>query len=257
MAEPVRPALYVRVSTTEQADVGQGLAVQRQQGVGMAMLKQWAEPRIYEDAGLSGTLGSTHRPALAQLLRDVKAGRITVVIVASLDRLGRSTRIILDVIEQIEASGAALMSCRESLDTTTPTGRFTLTILAAVAQLDRDQMVKRMTDGRDSRGRRDGEKGGNVPLGYVRVAGVLTLDAVRAAVVRRVFTLRAQRSLRAIARELNRELVPTPHGGKVWYAATVRHILLHEAIYRGGTRGESSIPWPIILDDSVSSPPQG
>ncbi|NTW97630.1 MAG: hypothetical protein HGB28_03685 [Oscillochloris sp.] len=50
--------------------------------------------------------------------------------------------------------------------------------------------------------------------------------------------------------------MPTPHGGKVWYAATVRHILRNEAIYRGGLRGESPVPWPVILDDSVASPPQ-
>lgn len=256
-AKPIRPALYVRVSTDEQADGGQGLVVQRQQGAGMALLKQWPEPRIYEDAGISGTLGPAQRPALAHLLRDVQAGRITVVIVASLDRLGRSTRIILALFDVIEARGAALVSCRESIDTTTPAGTFTLTLFAALAQLDRDQIVTRMQDGRNSRGRRDGDKGGNVPLGYTRVDGVLLVDAARAAVVRRVFTLRAQHSLRAIARELNSAHVPTPHGGKVWYAATVRQILRNEAIYRGGLRGESPIPWPVILDDSVASPPEG
>jgi DNA invertase Pin-like site-specific DNA recombinase len=179
----------VRVSTNEQADVGHGLAVQRQQGAGMVLMKQWPAPQIYEDAGISGALGPKQRPALARLLRDVKAGTITTVIVASLDRLGRSTRIILALVDEIEMSGAALVSCRESLDTTTSTGRFVLTLLAAIARLDHDQIVKRMTDGRNSRGRRDGDKGGNMPLGYTRTDRLLTVDAAQAAVVRRVFRL--------------------------------------------------------------------
>ncbi|NNJ10559.1 recombinase family protein [Chloroflexales bacterium ZM16-3] len=253
VASPVRPALYLRVSTDEQAGSGEGMAVQRQQGMGMAMMKGWTEPRIYEDAGVSGTLGPKQRPGLAQLLADVKAGAISVVIVASLDRLGRSTRIILDLVDHLTEGGAELVSCRESLDTTTPAGKFVLTLFAALAQLDRDQIVKRTTDGRDSRGRRDGEKGGNVPLGYKRVDGTLLVDVANAAVVRRVFTLRPMFSLNSIAGTLNAEGVPTPHGGKAWYASTVRQILLNETIYRGSRRGESAASWPVILDGEVPS----
>jgi site-specific DNA recombinase len=250
---PIRPivhAVYVRVSTNEQADAGQGLEVQRQQGRGM--IKGWREPLVYEDAGISGTLGAPHRPALARLLRDVQEGKVSVVIVGALDRLGRSTRIILDLVDTIEKGGADLVSCRESLDTTTATGRFVLTLFAGLAQLDRDQIVKRTTDGRNSRGRRDGEKGGNVPLGYKRVAEGIVVDLAAAATVRRIFTLRGRLSFRAIAEELNGAQVPTPHGGQVWYAATVRHILRNETIYRGGQRGESAVCWPVILDELVT-----
>jgi site-specific DNA recombinase len=215
----VRPALYLRVSTE-----------------------------------VSGTLGPKQRPALARLLADVQAGKVTVVIVAALDRLGRSTRIILDLVDAITEAGAELISCRESLDTTTPTGKFVLTLFAALAQLDRDQIVKRTTDGRNARGQRDGEKGGNLPLGYLRADGRLVVDPAAAAVVRRVFTLRALFSLNSIAGTFNSEGVSTPHGGKVWYASTVRQILLNEPMYRGGKRGGSSASWPVILDGSIPSP---
>ncbi|NTU86021.1 MAG: recombinase family protein [Chloroflexales bacterium] len=251
---PILPALYVRVSTDEQAETGYGLDVQRQQGLGMAMMKGWPAPKVYEDAGISGTLGPTKRPALARLLADVKAGKVNVVIIAALDRLGRSTRVILDLVDAITEAGAELVSCRESLDTTTPAGKFVLTIFAALAQLERDQIVKRTTDGRNLRGRRDGEKGGNVPYGYRREGGTLVVVPPAAAVVRRVFTLRVMFSLNSIAGKFNSEGVPTPHGGKVWYASTVRQILLNESMYRGAKRGESNATWPVILDSSVPSP---
>jgi site-specific DNA recombinase len=250
----IRAALYIRVSTDEQAEEGYGLEVQRQQGFGLAMMKGWGTPRIYEDAGISGTLGPAKRPGLAQLIDDVKAGKVNVVIIAALDRLGRSTRIILDLVDTISEAGAELVSCRESLDTPTPTGKFVLTLFAALAQLDRDQIVKRTTDGRNSRGRRDGDKGGNVPYGYLRMDSKLTVDPQAAAVVRRVFTLRQMFSLNSIAGKFNSEGIPTPHGGKVWYASTVRQILLNESIYRGARRGESNANWPVLLDSAIPSP---
>lgn len=250
----VFPALYIRVSTDEQAEEGFGLDVQRQQGLGLAMMKGWTTPKVYEDAGISGTLGPAKRPGLARLLADVKAGRVNVVIIAALDRLGRSTRIILDLVDMITEAGAELVSCRESLDTTTPTGKFVLTLFAALAQLDRDQIVKRTTDGRNSRGRRDGDKGGNVPYGYRRVDSKLTVEPASASVVRRVFSLRSMFSLNSIAGKFNSEGVPTPHGGKVWYASTVRQVLLNEPMYRGGRRGESNACWPVILDSAIPSP---
>jgi site-specific DNA recombinase len=247
-------AIYIRVSTDEQATTGFGLDVQRTQTTGMAMVKGYTVSQVYEDAGLSGTLGPKQRPALGRLLADVKAGKVQVVVIAALDRLGRSTRIILDVVDAITSCGAQLISCRESLDTTTPTGQFMLTIFAALAQLERDQIVKRTADGRAERGRKDGEKGGSLPLGYKREDGSVKVDAVGAAVVRRIHSLRAATySLASIAGVLNSEGVPTAHGGKCWYPSSVLEVLNNEAAYRGAKRGESAQRWPIILDQSIPS----
>jgi site-specific DNA recombinase len=259
---PVTPAapvslvagIYLRVSTDEQATTGFGLEVQRTQTTGMGMVKGLTVGSVYEDAGLSGTLGPKQRPALARLLADVRAGKVQVVIIAALDRLGRSTRIILDVVEQITQAGAQLISCRESIDTTTPTGQFMLTIFAALAQLERDQIVKRTMDGRAARGRKDGEKGGSLPLGYRRESNVVKVDVAGAAVVRRIHSLRAAKySLASIAGVLNSEGVPTAHGGRCWYPSSVREVLLNEPAYRGARRGESETRWPIILDATIPS----
>jgi DNA invertase Pin-like site-specific DNA recombinase len=83
---------------------------------------------------------------------------------AALDRLGRKTRIILDLVNQVVEASCELVSCKESLGTNTPADRFVLTIFAALTQLERDTILDRTPSG----GRRDGEKGGRLPHGYVR-----------------------------------------------------------------------------------------
>jgi site-specific DNA recombinase len=173
--------------------------------------------------------------------------------VLSLDRLGRKARIILDLVDQLGAAGAELVSCKESLDTTTPTGRFVLGIFAGLAQLERDTIVERTTDGRNARGRRDGEKGGRLPYGYVRGADGPTIDRSKAAIVRQIFKLRAKRprlTLRQIADALGN--TPGPRGGR-WHPSSVAEVLRHEAAYRGGPRGDSLVCWPAIVSAPSTS----
>ncbi len=128
-------------------------------------------------------------------------------------------------------------------------------MFAALAQLERDTIVRRTTDGRNARARKDGEKGGNLPLGYQRVEGQVVINPACAAIVRRIFALKcAGSNISMIAAELNSEGVPTGKGGAAWYPSSVREILLREAIYRGGKRGDSGTRWPVILDPSLVLP---
>ena len=248
----LRIGIYLRVSTDDQAGHGYGIEVQLTQCKAMATVKGGDIFGIYDDAGISGTKGESKRPELARMMRDIRQGKLDMVIFAALDRLGRNTRIILDLVERMTDEGVEIVSCKESLDTSTPTGKFVLTMFAALAQLDRDNIVKRTTEGRDARGKHDGEKGGNVPLGFTRNALGLVVDPSAAALVRRIFMLRGQpSSLGGIAAVLNSEGVPTPRGGRSWYPSTVREVLMHEAAYRGGKRGESETCWPIMLDSAV------
>lgn len=244
--ETVKPAYYLRVSTTEQALDGYGLASQRAKCDAMATIKGWNGAIEYADEGISGTKDETERPGLSALLDAVASGAVNAVIVSSLDRLGRAAGLVLRIVEMVETGGAALVSCKESLDTSTPSGRFALTIFAAIAQLDRENIVERTTAGRNERGKIDGEKGGRLPLGYVR-AETVAIDHDAAATVKRIFALRAGKAtLTAIANELNATATSTRHGQQ-WYASTVREVLRNEDKYRGATRGESSERWPAIL----------
>lgn len=239
-----RAAIYVRVSTGEQA-ASYGLEVQRERCTAQAIAKGWTVVAEFEDAGVSGTKDATQRPGLAGLIAAAEKGTIDAVIVLALDRLGRRTRIVLDLVDQIARAGVDLVSCKESLDTSTPSGRFVLTVFAGLAQLERDNIVARTTDGRNVRGLKDGEKGGRLPYGYTRGPAGLAIEPDAADVVRRIFRLRAERhTLREIAALMRG---PSPRGG-AWFASGVRELLLNERAYRGGCRGESAERWPAILE---------
>ena len=128
-----------------------------------------------------------------------------------------------------------------------------MTMFAALAQLERDTIVARTTDGRNERGRRDGERGGRVPMGYRRIMGAagatgeIAIDHDAAAVVCAIFQRRAGgATLAAIADDLNAAGASTPRGGR-WHGSSVREVLLNEADYRGGRRGDSGVCWPAIL----------
>ena len=252
-----RAAIYTRVSTDEQVN-GYGLEVQRERCTAMALAKGWTVDRVYSDDGISGTLDAAQRPGLQALLDAACNGEIDAVIVLALDRLGRSAPLILGLVDRLDKCGVELVSVKESIDSSTPAGRFVVVIMAGLAQLERDNIVQRTTDGRNLRGRKDGEMGGAVPFGYLRTrdtngkaTGVVVVDS-EAAIVRRIFSLRQSGlALRKIAEQLNYNIGPellAPRGGKVWHHSAVKIILDNQPAYMGGLRGESSERWPVILE---------
>lgn len=247
-----RAVIYTRVSTDEQADA-YGLDVQRERCRAMATVKGFVVVAEHIDAGLSGTLAPAARPGLASALAAIDAGDADTLIVYALDRLGRRTSIVLDVVERLRLAGCAVVSCRESLDTTTPSGSFVLTLFAALAQLERDTIVERTTAGRNARGRVDGERGGRVPFGYRRADDGLTVDDDAAAIVRRIIAERRRKggTLESIADGLNRDGIATPRGGQAWRPSSVAAVLANRDAYAGGTRGASSVRWPAIIGERV------
>jgi len=219
----------------------------------MATVKGWVPACVFTDEGISGTKGADERPGLAAMLAAIDAGDIDAVIVYALDRLARSTRLVLEYVDRLAAHGAAIVSCKESLDTGTPAGQFVLTMFAALGQLERDTIVARTTDGRNARGLRDGEKGGRLPMGYRRImaaaraTGEVEIVDLEAAIVRSIFAMRATgATLATIAGNLN-AAGHTTRRGRQWHASSVREIILNEADYRGGPRNGSVMSWPAIL----------
>ena len=240
-------AAYVRVSTEDQARSGLGLVAQRTRCAAMAMVKDWPEPVFYADEGISGTKGPKLRPALAQLLADAKAGMYRAVIISSLDRLGRKTLLVLQLVDEFRACGVALVSCKESLDTATAQGQFVLTMFAAVSQLERDLIADRTKAALSKIDRKDGDRGGRLPYGYRRIVRAIVVDRHGAVVVRCIFGWREEgQTLRAIAANLNRRHHPSPLGGK-WSFTTVKDILDNREIYEGGVRGNTKVRWAAIL----------
>lgn len=251
-----RAAIYLRVSTDDQASDGYGLDVQRQQCEAYASAFGLTIVATYSDDGVSGTKPASERPALAHAIADAQAGKLDVLIFAAIDRLARKASLLLALWDSFEAAGIAIVAVRERVDTSTPVGRLMRTMIAAIAEFDRDSIVERTTAGRDERGKVDGDKGGRVPLGYTRTPdGAIVIDPQAAAVVRRIFAARQMKTtLKRIANELNADgIAPARqrqqrYSGAKWYASTVQSVLHNEKAYKGGKRGQSPVRWPAILN---------
>ena len=220
-----RAAVYVRVSTGRQADEGFSLPEQDRRAIAYIQRQDgWTYVRTYREEGVSG--GQRTRPALSRLLADL--GDIDVVIVASLDRLGRSTKDLLDLCELFERAGVALVSLRDNIDTGTPVGRLLRTLLCAVAEFERDIGKERTSAGIGSRARTSGKPwGSTAAYGYRKTDnGHWEQDPAEIATYRRVFAERVEhgRAYNEIATLFNREAVPTRTAGR-WTATTIRKIL--------------------------------
>lgn len=184
---------YSRVSSEEQAAHGISIDAQRNILEGYAAMTS-QQIRIYEDAGYSGK--NTNRPALQQLLTVCRSGSVSAVVVWKLDRLSRSLRDTLTIIEDVfQPAGITLVSVTESIDTSTPSGRMMLNLLASFAQLEREQDSDRVVMAHKHLARDCKYLGGHVPLGYcVDTDKHYQLDPVTAPIVRRVFEMYLSRS---------------------------------------------------------------
>lgn len=230
---PKYPAGYIRVSSEEQALHGISVEAQREILRAWGVVRQSGEVVLYEDAGFSGK--NTDRPALRRLLEDVRAGRVASVTVWKLDRLSRSLRDTLSIIEdELQPMGVALHSVTESIDTSTPSGRMMLNILASFAQLEREQDSDRVVMAHKHLARDCRYLGGHVALGYrVGEDRRLELDPVTAPIVRRVFDMYLSRCGYAeILEYLNGEASGFFRRTSPWKKSDLNYLLKNE-IYAG------------------------
>lgn len=159
-------AYYARVSTTEQAENGYSIDEQQERMQKYCDAMGWKERKGYTDPGFSGA--SIDRPALQKLISDVKSGKIDKVLVYKLDRLSRSQKDTLYLIDDVFlANGCEFVSMSENFDTSSPFGRAMIGILAVFAQLEREQIKERMIMGKQARAK-SGKCSGNSrpPIGY-------------------------------------------------------------------------------------------
>jgi DNA invertase Pin-like site-specific DNA recombinase len=151
-----RAAIYLRVSTVDQHPETQGIE-----------LRQFAKQRGFEivheyvDHGVSGT--KVRRPALDQLLRDANRHKFDAVLVWSSDRLARSTKHFLQVLDDLSELGIQFLSQREAIDTEGPLGRAIIVIISAIAELERSLIVERVRAGM-RRAKLEGRRIGRTPL---------------------------------------------------------------------------------------------
>ncbi|MBQ7516378.1 MAG: recombinase family protein [Schwartzia sp.] len=182
-----RTALYIRVSTQEQAIEGYSIEAQEDRLTAYCKAKGWVITGVFMDPGFSGS--NMERPALQRLFGCIQGGSIDCVLVYKLDRLSRSQKDTLHIIEDIFLkNGVAFVSMLENFDTASPFGRAMIGILSVFAQLEREQIKERTAMGRVERAKSGLWHGGGwKPFGYDYTDGRLVVNPVEAVVVREVY----------------------------------------------------------------------
>ena len=182
-------AIYIRVSTQEQAREGYSIGEQKERLSLYAKAHSWTIVKTYIDPGFSG--GSLDRPAMQDMIRDAKAHLFAKVVVYKLDRLSRSQKDTLYLIEDVFlASGVDFVSMTENFDTASPFGKAMIGMLSVFAQLEREQIRERMSLGHDARAK-DGffHGGGYAPIGYDYIDGDLVVNEYEAIQIRKIYDL--------------------------------------------------------------------
>jgi DNA invertase Pin-like site-specific DNA recombinase len=152
----IRAALYMRVSTVDQYPETQGIELRA-----FAKQRGYQVVQEYVDRGVSGTKVRT--PSLDRLLHEASKHPFDVVLVWSCDRLARSTKHFLDVLDELNGLGIRFVSQRESIDTEGPLGRAIVVIISAIAELERSLIVERVRAGM-RRAKLEGRRIGRTPL---------------------------------------------------------------------------------------------
>ena len=180
-----RAALYIRVSTLEQAQEGYSIGAQKERLLAFCKAHDWAVAECYVDGGYSGS--NLDRPGIQKLVAEVAS--FDLVLVMKLDRLSRSQRDTLHLIEDVFLpNGVDFVSMSESFDTSTPFGRAMIGILSVFAQLEREQIKERTFMGKLERAKEGLYHGGAFyPIGYDYVDGRLAVNEYEAVQVRKIY----------------------------------------------------------------------
>jgi len=137
-----RAAMYLRVSRDDQTTENQRLVLAR-----VAEHRGWVITEIYEDAGISGAKGRDQRSAFDRMLKDVVRGRFHVLMVWSIDRLGRSVLHVANALAELDAAGVALYSDQQGIDSTTPMGRAMIQMASVFGEQERETLRSRVIAG--------------------------------------------------------------------------------------------------------------
>jgi site-specific DNA recombinase len=182
-------AIYVRVSTKEQAEEGYSIDEQLERLRKYCEARDWKIANEYVDAGFSGA--SLERPAMQRLIKDCNANKVDMVLVYKLDRLSRKQRDTLYLIEDIfNAQKIGFTSMQENIDTSTPYGLVIVGVLSAFSQLERSVITERMSMGREARAKEGlWHGGGHNPIGYDYIDGQLIINEYEAMQIRKIYDM--------------------------------------------------------------------
>jgi site-specific DNA recombinase len=242
---PLRCAIYTRKSSEEGLEQEfNSLHAQREACEAFIRSQRhegWScLPQAYDDGGRSG--GNLERPALQQLLTDIRDGKIDVVVVYKIDRLTRSLADFAKIVEIFDARDVSFVSVTQQFNTTTSMGRLTLNVLLSFAQFEREVTGERIRDKIAASKRKGMWMGGVPPLGYAAQGRKLVVIDEEAEKVRHIFRRYAAiGSVRLLREELEARGITskswTSTSGHLWGGKPIGrgalYLMLQNPIYRG------------------------
>ena len=221
-------AIYTRQSLEKKDSI----SLESQANFCLKLINDDEEYKVYTDSGYSGK--NTDRPALQELLKDIRNGTISKVIVYKLDRISRSVLDFNKLLELFKEYNVEFNSYSENLDTSSPMGRAMINIISTFAQLEREQTAERVTDNYYSRAKDGRFLGGTIPFGFNKDTTILNGKSIpilvenkeQAQIVKYIFQLYAQSdfSLGDVQRTLNIQEIKSAKGTN-WDSSKVSKIL--------------------------------
>lgn len=232
----INTAIYCRVSTEEQATEGFSIHAQKDKLTKYAESNDWDIVDYYVDDGISGK-NLNERPEVSRLIEDVKKGRINNVLIYKLDRLTRSVKDLIYLIELFDSHNCTFNSQTEKIDTSNAVGRMFVKIIGIFAEFERENLAERVTFGYEQKTKEGNYTNCNGVYGYDYLVGKgkLKVNKDEAIYVRKIFNWYLNGdSMLKIAKKLKDLNVPTKRGGH-WNQSTINSIL-NNPLYIGNVR---------------------
>ena len=202
-AQPIRVAIYTRVSTEDQAKEGFSLDAQLEKLRAYCTARGWPIAGEYVDEGYSGR--KTRRPAYTKMMQEID--KWDALLVIKMDRIHRNSKNFMLMMEDLNKKGKEFVSMMESLDTSTAMGRFVMDIIQRIAQLESEQIGERVYIGMEQKAKQNGGVlGFNIPYGYDYKNGKLQINESESNNVKNIFDMYINKlSMKKIAQILNKK----------------------------------------------------